>query len=49
MEQFGRICRDARDKSMSIRELASTHGVHRRNCAGVVGVVDAATAEAARA
>ena len=30
VEQFERIRRDARDKSMSIRELASTHGVHRR-------------------
>ncbi|GAA1366476.1 IS21 family transposase [Arthrobacter rhombi] len=30
MEQFERIRRDARDKEMSIRQLAKAHGVHRR-------------------
>lgn len=30
MEQFERIRRDARDKDMSIRQLAKVHGVHRR-------------------
>ncbi|WP_141990287.1 IS21 family transposase [Rhodoglobus vestalii] len=30
MEQFERIRRDARDKEMSVRELARVYGVHRR-------------------